>query len=93
MEGNRLVCVNKCRTDCEISKYLLVIFWKVISFRYSMSPDEAGRLTGDETVNQDVSRMVGVVCFVQENSWMTKILEECTYFGTVEGESNIDQSS
>jgi len=24
---------------------------------------------------------------------MTKILEECTYFGTVEGESNIDQSS
>lgn len=64
MEGNRLVCVNKCKTDCEISNYLLVIFWKVISFRYSMSPDEVLRLTGDGSVNQDVSRMVGVVCFV-----------------------------
>lgn len=56
------------------------------------SPDEVLRLTGDGSVNQDVSRMVGVVCFVYENSWMTKVLEECT-FGTVEGESNIDQSS
>lgn len=64
MEGNRLVCVNKCKTDCEISKYLLVIFWKVITFRYSMSPDEVCRLTGDGSVNHDVSRMVGVVCFV-----------------------------
>lgn len=66
----------------------MVIFWKVSFFRYNMSPDEVGRLTGDGTVNQDVSRMVGVVC-----SWMTKVLEECTYFGTVEGESNIDQSN
>ena len=53
-----------------------------------MSSDEVGRLTGDGTVNQDVSRMVGVVC-----GWMTKVLEEYTYVGTVDGENNIDQSN